>query len=235
MDRDGIVVLREWTFGDAETGPMLAAHEATFRFPRSGVYHVTHEATDNMLESASLTRVVVVANRAPVANFTAAPQPAFRHQPVAFADASSDPDGDAIVAWAWDFGDGAVAHTRDASHAYDALGTYTVTLTVTDAEGQSSMASLVVRVLNAPPRVIASMSPSSPAAGQQTTFSADGTDPDGNGPLSYAWTFSDGVKLDGRSVVRTFAAPGTYAASVVARDEEGGASSPAQIAFQVSA
>jgi PKD repeat protein len=53
--------------------------------------------------------------------------------------ASSSPQGVAIVSYAFDFGDGALLGPQpiDAvTHRYRATGTYTVTLTVTDARGR---------------------------------------------------------------------------------------------------
>ena len=48
-----------------------------------------------------------------------------------FTDRSSDPDGN-ITGWAWDFGDGSTASSRDPDHTYTDPGTYTVQLTVQD-------------------------------------------------------------------------------------------------------
>jgi len=48
-----------------------------------------------------------------------------------FTDASTDSDG-SVVGWSWDFGDGSISATQYPSYGYDAAGTYTVTLTVTD-------------------------------------------------------------------------------------------------------
>jgi PKD repeat protein len=50
-----------------------------------------------------------------------------------FSDESTDPDG-YIVAWAWDFGDGATSVEQHPMHTFTA-GAYTVTLTVTDNDG----------------------------------------------------------------------------------------------------
>lgn len=52
---------------------------------------------------------------------------------------SSDPDG-ALVSWSWDFGDGAHGSGPVADHTYEAGGTYTVVLTVTDNGGLSDSA-----------------------------------------------------------------------------------------------
>ena len=55
--------------------------------------------------------------------------------PVSFdAGGCSDPDS-AIVAYAWDFGDGQTGSGMTPTHTYASAGTKTVTLTVTDADG----------------------------------------------------------------------------------------------------
>jgi PKD repeat protein len=62
-----------------------------------------------------------------------------------FSDLSYDPDG-LVVAWRWDFGDGTSSTQSSPTHVYVAPGSYRVTLTVTDADGQSSATSQVVEV-----------------------------------------------------------------------------------------
>lgn len=56
-----------------------------------------------------------------------------------FTDLSS-PEGSAITAWAWNFGDGQTASTQNPSHTYSSAGTYIVTLTVTNADGTDNRA-----------------------------------------------------------------------------------------------
>ncbi len=51
------------------------------------------------------------------------------------ASASTDPDGDTPVHFAWDFGDGRTASGARPVHTYAADGLYAVRLTVTDAQG----------------------------------------------------------------------------------------------------
>ena len=60
---------------------------------------------------------------------------------VELADRSRSRKGD-VVAWHWDFGDGLTGEGREVSHAYFRLGRPEVTLTVTDAAGNSDTATL---------------------------------------------------------------------------------------------
>jgi len=73
-------------------------------------------------------------------------QTGYEGSPVTFnAGGSSDPDGDAITSYRWDFGDGTVQSVTSATvqHVYNDNapgGAYAVTLTVTDAAGVTSLA-----------------------------------------------------------------------------------------------
>jgi PKD repeat protein len=51
--------------------------------------------------------------------------------------------------YAWDFGDGSTASGAKPTHAYSATGSYTVTLTVTDASGGSSSSTTTARISTA--------------------------------------------------------------------------------------
>lgn len=59
---------------------------------------------------------------------------------------SSDPRGSALTAYEWDFGDGDGATGAAPDHAYARAGSYTATLTVTDADGLIGRATRAVTV-----------------------------------------------------------------------------------------
>lgn len=53
-----------------------------------------------------------------------------------FNDSSTDDSG--VASWSWSFGDQSTASTKNAVHTYGNAGSYSVSLTVTDAEGESA-------------------------------------------------------------------------------------------------
>ncbi len=63
---------------------------------------------------------------------------------------SFDPDGN-IVEYRWDFGDGQTSASADPSYTYSEPGTYTVTLRVTDNQGNTNIATTSCTVEAAPP------------------------------------------------------------------------------------
>jgi len=68
---------------------------------------------------------------APTANFSASPTSGTAPLPVNFTDTSLGTP----TSWSWDFGDSGTSTAQHPSHTYQAAGTYTVTLTATNATG----------------------------------------------------------------------------------------------------
>jgi large repetitive protein len=95
------------------------------------------------LASASVTISVVSVNDAPIAIFSHTISKSGSAD--FYASASSDIDG-TISSYRWDFGDGTqISSTSDTvSYKYRSKGNFTVTLTVTDDQGASSVYSSVV-------------------------------------------------------------------------------------------
>lgn len=69
---------------------------------------------------------------------------------IEFVSRSTDPDGD-LSKLTWDFGDGREGSGTRAHNMFDDDGTYTVTLTATDAKGNTDTATREVVVENLPP------------------------------------------------------------------------------------
>lgn len=86
------------------------------------------------------------ANQAPVSSFSATPSSGFAPLAVSIdASSSTDPDG-SIASYAWTFGDGTSGNGQTLSHTYTNVGTFTLTLAVTDNEGLSNQSSRTITV-----------------------------------------------------------------------------------------
>ncbi len=100
--------------------------------------------------------VVPLTNSPPVADFTATPTSINTGGTINFdASASSDPDVGGplmdFLTYDWDFGDNTTGAGVTTSHAYPNAGTFTVSLTVTDAFGEKDTKTMDVTVTTPPP------------------------------------------------------------------------------------
>jgi MYXO-CTERM domain-containing protein len=136
-DAEGAVVAWQWDFGDGATSTV---QNPSHTYATMGSYEVSLTVTNNEGVTATVVHTVAV---------TVPPIAAFSYTinglTVDFTDQSTDPDG-AVVAWEWHFGDGSTSDDNNPSHTYDAGGTYTVALTVTDDAGNTAAASMSITV-----------------------------------------------------------------------------------------
>lgn len=65
---------------------------------------------------------------------------------------SYDPNGESILGYSWDFGDGVTSTSPNPSHTYTNVDVYTVSLTVTNSIGETASKSVTVNVV--PPTTI---------------------------------------------------------------------------------
>lgn len=84
-------------------------------------------------------------NAAPSVSVSADPVEGTVPLEVNFTGEATDPEGEELT-YAWDFGDGDTADTLDATHTYTEAGSYTATLTATDAQGAYGEASVGIEV-----------------------------------------------------------------------------------------
>ncbi len=173
-------------------------------------------------------------NRAPIAD-AGGPYAEISGRGVLLSAASStDPDGDDL-AFAWDFGDGHSATGSSATHVYDALGSYAVTLLASDGRGGVSTASTRVVVTNLAdgnrPPVAVDNGPFVGPVNQDFVFDASGSQDPDDDALEHAWTFGDGTSGSGATVSHAYARPGTYTVKVLVTDPRGGASMRLTTAF----
>ncbi len=161
-----IVVNSNGTYGEISAFPWTGTQVMDMAFGPDGALYVLDYGTG--ANNAGLYRVEYIGggNRSPVAvasaNKTSGPAPLT----VNFSSAgSNDPEGGAL-SYLWTFGDGTTSTAANPSKTYSTNGTYTPTLKVTDPQGLSGTASLIVTVGNTAPTVTLSV----PSDGQLFSF-----------------------------------------------------------------
>ena len=141
-DVDGSIVSWGWNFGDGATSTL---QYPSHTYTADGTYTVSLTVTDNQGATGTVSQTLSVSgsvvNQPPTAGFSFTTD----NLNVTFTDSSTDPDG-SVVAWAWNFGDGATSSLQNPSHTYGASGTYTVSLTVTDDQSATGSISHDVTV-----------------------------------------------------------------------------------------
>ncbi len=136
---------------------------------------------------------------------------------VTFTDRSTDGDG-TLSNWWWAFGDTATSSEQNPVHSYGGNGTYPVTLTVTDDNGNTDSSTQTVTV------VAGSPVNSAPTAGfnyqcdaLSCTFEDTSSDSDGD-TLSWLWSFGDGTVSTDQHPTHSYVSQGRYGVSLQVSD-----------------
>jgi len=161
--------------------------------------------------------LATIGNNPPVAAFSGTPLSGTYPLTVAFTDASTNTP----TSWAWTFGDGGTSTLKNPSYTYTAAGTYSVTLTATNAYGSNSLTKtgyITVTAPNTNPPVAAfSGTPTSGTIPLTVAF----TDASTNTPTSWAWTFGDGGTSTVQNPSHIYTTAGTYTVVLTATNAYG--------------
>ncbi|MDW5554869.1 PKD domain-containing protein, partial [Methanosarcina sp.] len=121
----------KWTFGD---GTSSTQQNPTHKYSKAGTYTVIL-TVKNAVGSNTVTKTdYIKVTEKPAANFTSSVTSGKAPLTVAFNDTSTG----LPTKWKWNFGDGTSSTIQNPKHRYSKAGSYTVTLTATNAAGSST-------------------------------------------------------------------------------------------------
>ncbi|HAA19845.1 MAG TPA: hypothetical protein DCP28_14180, partial [Cytophagales bacterium] len=214
-DPNGDALTYSWDFGDGTSGTGATVSH-TFAI---GSYTVTLTVDDGNGNTDTETVTISASdpNVAPVASFTATPSTGIAPVLVSFdASGSTDANNDALT-YTWDFGDGTTGSGAAVDHTYTSVGSYLVSLTVSDGAKQD-VATGSITVTDGTP--VASFTTDVVSGSFPLAVNVDASasaDPNG-GVLAYSWDFGDGTTGSGVTASHTYTAAGSYTITLTVDD-----------------
>lgn len=214
----------KWRFAQGEISNEV---NPSFTFTQAGTYPVVLTVKDeNGLEDkANLTITVVESkNEAPKAVLSKNKTSGDAPLTVRFS-ANSSTDDKEITSYAWSFGINNPSTNKVVERTFNTPGTYTVKLTVKDAEGLSDTKSTTITV-NEP--IVQNQAPVAKSVPNVTSGEAPLTvnfkgdqSTDDDKIVSYAWNFKDGSTSNNINPTHTFDTAGTYRVELTVTDSDG--------------
>jgi gliding motility-associated-like protein len=220
----GSVAEWRWFMGDNTTYTFNNGNNFTHTYANYGTYEVklvTESANGCISDTA---RQSITVSPVPVAAFTMPASVCMPNGVVQFTNGSTIPDN-STLSYAWNFGDPAsgannTSTLANPTHIFTASGTYTITLTVTGANGCSSTISQTFDDFFDKP--IAAFTPDATeiCTGTAVRFTDGSTAPNST-ISSWKYIFSDGTVLTQQSPSKSFSTPGSFTVRLVVTSAQG--------------
>jgi gliding motility-associated-like protein len=186
-----------WNFGDGSTS---ASQNPSHVYPFQGTYTVKLYITTSSGCTDSLVMPAGVrVGTKPSANFSYDPTVLCAMRPFQFADLTPQP----VNEWLWNFGDGSSSTSQNPSHAYDAVGTFSVTLIATNNGCPDTITKQNILTVLAPVPVFTA------TANCSNRLQFGFTD-QSLGAQTWSWNFGDGSSSTAQNPVHNFPALGAY-------------------------
>ena len=150
LPSEGMII--EWSWRSSIDGILSSESTFTKSDLSNGTHIIYFKVKDSNGWSDEVSTSLVIelgsppSNEPPVAD-AGGPYTGYVNVSVSFdASGSYDPDGDEIVSYVWDFGDGTNGTGMSIEHTYNSNGNYIVNLTIADSKGNSSTISTYANV-----------------------------------------------------------------------------------------
>ena len=197
-----------WDFGDGGTSNL---QNPTYSYNDTGYFTVRLIAINNGCRD-TLIKTNYTYVLPPIARFIYTPSCSNRLT-FSFTDQSTAPQ-----TWSWDFGDGNSSTSQNPAHSYSSLGTYTVTLIVTNG-GCADTTAQTINVVNENPDFSADKTVACKIA--LINFTTINIVP--ANIVNYFWDFGDGTQQNNSTPTGTanFTTSGTYTVTLITTDVNG--------------
>jgi gliding motility-associated-like protein len=207
----GQITAWDWDFGD---GNVSTQPSPSHTYAADGSYSATLTVTtDNGCTDAVTLPVTVFP--VPVSQFTMSA--VCEGTASVFTDQSSVGQPGQITTWQWDFGDGNTSAQQSPTHTFATDGTFTVSLTVTTADGCTHTSSQQATVYPTP---VSSFTFSDICHSEQATFTSTSTVSSGS-IASYDWDLGEGTSTVADPSGQSYSQPGTYDVLLTVTTDQG--------------
>ncbi len=221
------IVSWSWDMGDGTWVNRTTGGTFPHTYLYNGTYQVSLVVRDTDNSEDTITKTITVRDSAPVAGFTTSVSSPFEGEEITFTDTSTFPVNE-ITSWYWDLGDGMTFNGQGpVVHTYADNGTFYVTLTVTDLDGNTNVSFMTVMVKDTSPTIYRLFT-----VGGETSFEEwdeiafkvhDA--PQWDAIVRYQWdfggtTFQADKETDENSTSYRYASSGTYRVTVRVWDSD---------------
>jgi PKD repeat protein len=233
---DAAVTEWSWDF-DGDGDPDANTASASFTYTTAGAFEVGLTVRDADGLSQTKTSPITIDPADPVDPVNAPPTAGFTHTcdaaTCSFTSTSTDVAPGTIAAYAWSFGDGAIADVSHPSHSYAVAAPtdFTVTLTVTDNEGASDVETQTISVAPpAPPNTPPTAGFTHACSAASCSFTSTSTDVAPGTIATYAWNFGDGGTANVANPSHSYAVinPTDFTVTLTVTDNEGASDAETQ-------
>ena len=200
----------QWDFGD---GNYSTLHNPVHQYALSGLYNV-YLAVYDTSGCTEATNKVILVHANPLANFN--DSTSCLNNLTYFSDLSSE-GGSSLVSWHWNFGDGDTSNQQNPVHNYASEGTYTVSLTVVNANGCENTLIKTILVVFRP---VADFIADTACEGELVFFYDQSYT--SYGYINYwFWDFGDGGSSIVQNPVHTYTSHGIYTVTLIIANNQG--------------
>jgi beta propeller repeat protein len=210
-----------WNFGDGTANATVK--NPVHVYSKAGTYTVTltvnnSAGSSTVTKSNYVTATAPTTAKLPVVYFWASRTTGTVPVTIGFTDASTNTP----TAWNWNFGDGTYSTLQNPRHTYTSAGTYSITLTATNAAGSvtKTRSNYITLTGTTTQKPVASFS--SNVTSGKVPFSVAFTDTSTGSPTAWNWNFGDGTaNSTAKNPVHVYSKAGTYKVTLTVSNSAG--------------